>query len=157
MTASAFICLPSVTHGKRYTLHMAPAWTLKRVWVWLVLLCRLTFGGLFLWNLERHPTEFGFHSVGWEDSFDAQNFLGKGQESQKGDRSLWYQRTHFVGLLWKWNEMVENRWVVVNCSVYINSSYPFLFSSSLSPLSPIPHFTPPLPPLISSPHHPWEP
>lgn len=112
---------------------MAPAFTLKRVWIWLVSHGPLIFGDPFTQNFESLATEFGFYSVGWRNMFAAQKFLGKGQESQKGHLSLWYQRTHFVGL-WKWTEMVEKRQMVAKCSVYISSLHPLFFL--LFPSSP---------------------
>ena len=47
----------------------------------------LPMGAPFTWNLEWPAAEFGFYSMGWDGRFDAQNFLGKGQESEKGDLS----------------------------------------------------------------------
>lgn len=56
---------------------MALAFTLRGIWVRLVLRGALTHGDLFTQNLEWQAAEVGFYFAGWKNLFDAQNCLGE--------------------------------------------------------------------------------
>ena len=76
-----------------------------------------------------------FYGLGWQ--VWCPEFPGKRTVVWERRPVLWHQTTCYDAL-WKWNEMVETRWVAVHCSEQTQSSGSLLFfSSSLSPLSPV--------------------